>query len=91
MASTISGFALQASLSSDEHRFLAYWLLCACPWPEAAIPAHFPTARCLGHIFDRICVQHRYLRELASTWLECSERWIRSLAVTYTTSAAAPL
>ena len=80
------GFRLSLSLSSDEARFLAYWLLCAVPWPERALPLGFTTARALGRIFDGTCVQHRFLRKLAPAWLEWSERWVCLLAEAWRTA-----
>ena len=80
---------LDPSLSTDEHRFLAYWLLCATPWPYFAVPPSFVVANALGVIFKATHVQHRFLRPLASSWLGWSEAWVHAIAQTWRASTAA--
>lgn len=85
---SIADARIDSCLRGAEDKFLAYWLLCATPWPSDPLPPSFDPAMSMSIIFGATCVRHSLLRDLASVWLGWSETWVRVLAKTWLSSSA---
>jgi hypothetical protein len=66
---------LDASIITDELRFLSYRLLWALQWSASQVPASATVAVAVGAMFDAIFLRRSKLRSFANQWVDWSKRW----------------